>query len=149
MAAQHTLHMQKALDQMNLQLHHVLSSITGMSGLAILDAILAGERDPIQLAALCSRRVKNSRDTIAKAWQGDYRPEHLFALKQSLAAYRYYPRQIAELDAELETYLKDLPTSESAQAEMPKRTKRLPYQKEHNDPGLIYVGNSTESRAST
>jgi transposase len=134
MAAQHTLHMQKALDQMNLQLHHVLSSITGMSGLAILDAILAGKRDPIQLAALCSRRVKNSRDTIAKALQGDYRREHLFALKQSLDAYRYYQRQIAELDAELQTYLKELPTSESAQPEMPKRTKRLPYQKEHNDP---------------
>jgi transposase len=134
MAAQHTLHMQKALDQMNLQLHHVLSSITGRSGLAILDAILAGERDSIQLAGLCNRRVKNSRETIAKALQGDYRPEHLFALKQSLDAYRYYQRQIAELDAELEIYLKKLPTSESAQAEMPKRTKRLPYQKEHNDP---------------
>jgi hypothetical protein len=72
MATQHALHMQKALDQMNLQLHHVLSSITGMSGLAILDAILAGERDPVRLPALCSRRVKNSRDTIAKESPTEY-----------------------------------------------------------------------------
>ena len=134
MASQHTLHMQKALDQMNLQLHHVLSSITGVSGLAILDAILAGERDPVRLAALCSRRVKNSRETIAKALQGDYRREHLFALKQSLDAYRYFQHLMAQLDAELETYLKELKTSESAQTEIPKRTKRLPYQKEQNHP---------------
>lgn len=86
MASQQTLHMQKALDQMNLQLHRVLSSITGLSGLTILDAILAGERDPIQLAALCHSQVKNSRGTIAKALQGDYRREHLFALQQSLDA---------------------------------------------------------------
>jgi transposase len=85
-AAQQTLHMQKALDQMNLQLHHVLSSITGLSGLAILDAILEGKRDPVELAALCHRRVKTSRETVAKALRGDYRREHVFALKQSLDA---------------------------------------------------------------
>lgn len=58
MAAQHVLHMQKSLDQMNLQLHHVLSETTGLSGQVILDAILAGERDPIKLAELCHARVK-------------------------------------------------------------------------------------------
>ena len=71
MAAEHTMHMQKALSQMNLQLHHVLSEITGVSGLAILDAILAGERDPAKLASLCNWRVRSSRETVAKSLEGD------------------------------------------------------------------------------
>jgi transposase len=133
-ASQQTLLMQKALDQMNLQLHRVLSSITGLSGLTILDAILAGERDPLQLAALCHRQVKNSRERIAKALQGDYRREHLFALQQSLDAYRYFRRLIAQLDAELKSYLQELPTSTAAQSELPKGTKLR--QKERNDPAF-------------
>ncbi len=86
--ADHVRHMQKALDQMNLHLHHVLSDITGVSGERILDAILAGQRDPMQLAQVCHGGVKKSKDTIAKALEGDYRPEHVFALRQSLQAYR-------------------------------------------------------------
>ena len=82
MAAEHILHMQKALSQMNLQLHHVLSDITGTSGQAILDAILSGQRDPVALAQLCHRRVQSPRDKVAQALVGDYRPEHLFTLKQ-------------------------------------------------------------------
>src|SRR4051795_10286361 len=80
MAAEHVLHMQKALDQMNLQIHRVLSDVTGQSGQRILDAILAGERDPLALARLCDRRVRSSHQTVAKALEGDYRSEHLFAL---------------------------------------------------------------------
>ena len=99
MAAEHVLHMQKALDQMNLQIHRALNDITGVSGLKILDAILAGERDPLTLARLCHGGVKNSEDTIAKSLEGDYRPEHLFALRQSLAAYRYYQNLVLEADA--------------------------------------------------
>jgi hypothetical protein len=71
MAAEHVLHIQKALDQMNLQLHRVLSDITGESGLRILDAILAGQRDPLLLARLCNGRVRSSQDTIAKSLEGD------------------------------------------------------------------------------
>jgi len=95
------MHMQKALDQMNLQVHRVLSDITGLSGLRILDAILAGERNPVLLARLCQPRVKSSRDTVAKSLDGDYRVEHIFALRQSLAGYRYYQGLIAEVDADL------------------------------------------------
>ncbi|MGA7791462.1 MAG: IS110 family transposase [Candidatus Acidiferrales bacterium] len=84
MASEHILHMQKLLSQMNLQIHHVLSDITGASGLAILDAILAGERNPVQLAQLCNSRVKSPQEKVAKALEGDYRPEHVFTLKQSL-----------------------------------------------------------------
>jgi len=105
LAAMHTQHMQKALNQMNLQLHHVLSDLTGVTGLAILDAILAGERDPHVLAQHRDRRVQASPDTIAKALVGDYRPEHLFTLRQSLTSYRHYQHLLAECDAEVQALL--------------------------------------------
>ena len=92
------MHIQKALDQMNLQIHRVLNDIAGVSGLTILDAMLAGERDPLTLARLCHGGVKNSDDTIAKSLEGDYRPEHLIALRQSLAAYHYYKKLVLEVD---------------------------------------------------
>jgi transposase len=69
---------------MNLQIHHVLNEIMGASGLAILDAILAGNRDPVCLAHHCNIRVKSPRAKVAQALMGDKRPEHLFTLKQSL-----------------------------------------------------------------
>jgi transposase len=90
---------------MNVQLHHVLADITGLSGLAILDAILAGERDPKLLAQLRDGRVKTSEETIIEALTGDYRSEHLFTLKQSLAAYRYYQKLLADCDQEIEQTL--------------------------------------------
>jgi transposase len=107
LAAAHTQHIQKALNQMNLQLHHVLSDITGVTGLAILDAILAGERDPQVLAERRDHRIKASRETIAKALVGDYRTEHLFTLRQSLASYRHYQRLLGECDVEVQALLGD------------------------------------------
>ncbi len=105
-AASHVQRMQKALNQMNLQLHHVISDITGVTGLAILDAILAGTRDPQALAARRDRRIKASREAIAKALVGDYWSEHLFTLRQSLAAYRHDQTLIQECDAEVEHTLR-------------------------------------------
>jgi transposase len=133
MAAEHVLHMQKALDQMNLQIHRVLNDITGLSGLRIIDAILAGERDPVILARLCHSRVKSSEDTVAKSLEGDYRPEHLFALKQSLGAFRYYQALTTEADQELERYLREL-NSAATEATLPKRTKASPYQRCRYEP---------------
>ena len=101
MAATHVHHMQKALDQMNLQLHHVISDITGQTGLAIVDAILAGERDPTRLARPGHERIKASEEVIAKSLVGDYRAEHLSTLQQSLAAYRSYQQLIADCDKEI------------------------------------------------
>lgn len=101
MAATHVNHMQKALDQMNLQLHHVISDITGQTGLAIVDAILVGERDPFVLAKLRNDRIKASEEVIAKSLVGDYRAEHLFTLRQSLAAYRSYQKLIDDCDGEI------------------------------------------------
>ena len=75
-------HMQKALQQMNVQLHQVLSDVTGVSGLRIIEAILAGERDAKKMAGLADRRVRASLATIEKALRGDYRAEHLFVLQR-------------------------------------------------------------------
>jgi transposase len=105
-AATHVLRMQKALDQMNLQIHHVISDITGLTGLRIIDAILAGKRDAKELAALRDARIKATEETIIKSLVGDYRREHLFTLRQSLAAYRSYQKLVAECDREIEQQLK-------------------------------------------
>ena len=104
-AGRHVLHMQKALMQMNVQLHHVISDITGTTGLRIVDAILAGERDPRQLAKLRDPRCKKNEQTIAMALEGHWRDDHLFALKQAVEFYRFYHCQLAELDERLESYL--------------------------------------------
>ena len=101
----HVQHMQKALDQMNLQLHHVISDITGVSGIAIIEAVLNGERDPVVLSKMCDKRIKASRPTIAAALVGDYRREHLFTLRQSLHAYRQCQELIAACDREIEQHL--------------------------------------------
>ena len=108
MAAVHIQHLQKALDQMNIQLHHVISDITGTTGLAIVEAILAGERDPQRLARLRDPRIVASEATVAEALIGDYRPEHLFALRQSLQAYRQYQGWISDCDIEIEQRLRKL-----------------------------------------
>jgi transposase len=101
MGATHVNHMQKALDQMNLQLHHVISDVTGLTGLAIIDAILGGERNPFTLAKLRHDRIKASEEVIAKSLVGDYRIEHLFTLRQSLTAYRSYQHLIDDCDREI------------------------------------------------
>jgi hypothetical protein len=116
--------MQKALDQMNLQLHHVISDITGVTGLAIIDAILSGERDPTTLAALRNWRVHASADTITKALVGDYRPEHVFTLRQSLGAYRYYQQLVADCDVEIERHLTALPDADAGVVSPPRSVAR-------------------------
>lgn len=108
-AAVHVQHMQKALTQMNLQIHHVLSDITGKSGLAIVDAILAGKRDPEQLAKLADGRIHAERETVIKSLVGNYRSEHLFTLRQSLEAYRHYQKMLVDCDREIEQRMGQLP----------------------------------------
>jgi transposase len=100
--APHISHMQKALQQMNIQLAHVLTDITGDTGLAILRAIIAGERDGVKLAQLRNPHCKSSQETIAKALTGNWRGELLFALQQSLELYDFYTQQIAACDAQIQ-----------------------------------------------
>ena len=99
--AAHIQHMQKALQQMNLQLTQVITDVTGVTGLAIIRAIVAGERNPQQLAALRQPTCKQNAETIAKALAGNYRREHLFALEQALALYDVYTEQMRACDAEI------------------------------------------------
>jgi transposase len=87
---------------MNLQLAHVLSDVTGVTGLAIIRAIVAGERDPLKLAQLRNPGCKSPTDMLAQALSGDWKAEELFVVKQSLEIYDFYSRQVAECDAEIE-----------------------------------------------
>ena len=98
-------HMQKALFEMNVQLSNVLSDITGESGLRIIEAILAGERNPEQLAALCSTRIKASRQTVAKSLHGNWDEALLFCLKTALETYRFSKNQIQDCDHCIERQL--------------------------------------------
>jgi transposase len=107
-AASHIQHMQKALTEMNLQLHHVVADITGTTGLRIIRAILAGDRDPEALARLRHYSCHSSAETIAKALTGSYRPEHLFALEQALALYDAYHEKASACDARIEAVLREL-----------------------------------------
>ena len=100
--AAHIQHMQKALLQMNLQLTQVLSDITGVTGLAILRAMVAGERNPQTLAQLRQGRCEHSPEDLVKALTGHYRSEHVFALKQALALFDAYTEQLCECDEEIE-----------------------------------------------
>jgi transposase len=100
--APHIQHMQKALQQMNVQLSQVLRDIGGLTGLSIIRAMVAGERNPVVLAQLADPRCHSSQDEIAKALTGSYRPEHVFALQQALALYDAYTGQLAECDRQLE-----------------------------------------------
>jgi transposase len=94
-------HMQKALQQMNLQLTQVLSDITGVSGLAIIGAIVEGERDPAKLASMVQRNVRASSRAIEAALKGDYRPEHLFLLRQAFELYHTYEEKINNCDQQI------------------------------------------------
>jgi transposase len=98
-------HMQEALFEMNVQLSNVISDITGESGLRIIEAILAGERNPEQLAALCSTRIKASRQTVAKSLHGNWDEALLFCLKTALKTYRFSENKIQQCDHCIERQL--------------------------------------------
>src|SRR6266540_7564890 len=104
-AGQHVQHMRKALVQMNLQLQYVVEDITGATGMRIIRAILSGERDPHRLAALRDERCKSSAVTIAKALQGDWRQEHLFALAQAVELVEAYQAKVAACDERIQAHL--------------------------------------------
>lgn len=109
-AARYIQQMQKALTQMNLQLHHVISDLTGTTGLAIIRAIIGGERDADVLAKYRDPRCKNNISTIKAALTGNYRAEHLFALTQSLELYDYFQLKIEACDDQIEANLAEFAT---------------------------------------
>jgi transposase len=123
-AAAHVQHMQKALMQMNLQLHHVVSDISGVTGMKILRAIIAGERDPGVLAQHRDVRCRASVATIRSALTGHYQPEHVFALRQAVELYDTYQSKLLACDAEIEKCVHALPTSGVAGQPPPPRRRR-------------------------
>ena len=127
--AAHIQHMQKALELMNLKLTYVLSDLTGQTGMQIIRAILAGERNPQVLATYRHGRCKHSEAEIAKALTGNYRREHLFTLQQAVDLYETYGQQIATVDAEMEKLYTALQPPDDGNAPQtkppqPKRQKR-------------------------
>jgi transposase len=127
----HIQHMQKALEQMNVKLHKVVADLTGTTGMAIIRAILAGERDPVALAQLRDRRCKNPAEVIAKSLEGNWRAEHLFALRQAVTLYDTYTEQLAACDGEIEAHLQTLPDRSGGQqppapARKPTTNRSLP-----------------------
>lgn len=109
MGAAHVQHMQKALDRMNVKVHDVISSLIGVSGLKMVRAILAGEREPERLAALCDRQIlKQKKARLLKALAGSWQAEHLFALRQGLEGWEFYQRQIGACDEQIAQVLRQL-----------------------------------------
>jgi len=119
-AAAHIQHMQKALTQMNLQLQHVVTDVTGVTGLKIIRDIVAGVRDPQALAKHRDPRCKAWEETIREALVGNYQPEHVFALAQSLELYDFYQRQVGHCDERIEQTLRAL------RARLPEPSQPLP-----------------------
>lgn len=116
-------HMQKALTQMNIQLSNVISDVVGETGQKILRAIVAGERDGQVLAAMKNGRIRASSDEIAKSLQGNWRAEHLFALKQALDMFDFIGTQLAECDRKIEQQLESLHVHEGEPAKGKKRSR--------------------------
>ncbi len=126
MAASHEQHLQKALERMNLKIHDVISDLTGVSGLKLITAILAGERNPVALLALCDPQIqKKKADRLCQALEGNWKEEHLFALRQAYELWQSYQTKIAECDQAIAKVLEALagPVDPAAPAP-PAATKR-------------------------
>jgi transposase len=134
-AGRHIQRIQKAMTQMNIQLANVLSDVSGMTGQAIVKAILAGERDPHQLAGFRDCRVKASAEEIARSLEGNWQEDLLFVLKQEQDGYEFCQKQMAECDLRLQQYLQQR-EDRSAGANLPeeKRKERLRKKKKGNAP---------------
>lgn len=104
-AGQHIQHMEKALEQMNLKLTETISDITGVTGRAIIQAIVRGTRDPRKLAKYRDKRIKASEEQIAQALTGSYRDEHLCELKLAFEAWQFYQKQLDHIDTQIEQQL--------------------------------------------
>src|SRR5205807_9398070 len=115
----------KALAQRNLEREHVISDIAGLTGRAIVDAILVGQRDVTELAKLRDPHIKADTETIRKSLEGNWRPEHLFTLGQSRDLYRIYQQQIVNCDLEIEKMLREFePRTDPAERPLPPDRKR-------------------------
>jgi len=121
-ASHFTLHMQKALDQMNVLVHRAVSDITGKTGMGIIRAIVGGNHDPLSLATYRDPRCQKTPKEIADALSGNFRKDYLFTLKQALESYDHIQKQIEDCDLELEEYLQSFqPKIDVMKRPLPKR----------------------------
>jgi transposase len=120
MAATAILHMQKALDLMNVRLHHVISQLHGVSGLRIVDAILKGERDPVALARLCDGRIRSKKEAeVIASLEGHWQEHHIFALRQAYEHYQFLQQQVAACDQRIANLLAEVTAPLPAQTREP------------------------------
>jgi transposase len=125
MAGSHEQHMQKALERMNLKIHDVISDLTGVSGLKMVQAIIGGERNPVALLALCDPQIqKNKAGRLRAALEGSWKTEHLFALRQAYELWQFYQQKIVECDQAIEAVLTELAGPEDPKNPAPPPIKR-------------------------
>ena len=129
MAATHVQHMQQALERMNIKLHDVIASLTGVSGLAVVRAILDGERDAQRLLELCAVQIQRAKaERVKQSLLGTWTDEHLFALRQALQSWEHYQGQIAECDLRVKALLQEMNPATAAEragvACAPKQARR-------------------------
>jgi hypothetical protein len=108
--------MQKSMITMNVQLSNTISDLSGTTGLAIIRAILTGERNPEKLAKLRDWRIKASEEEVARSLEGNWREDMLFELRQSVDAYDFIQKQVAKCDQRLQTLMAELPMREAPAA---------------------------------
>jgi transposase len=132
LSSQHILHMQKALDLMNIKLHNVISEIHGVSGMRILKAIISGNHNPKELLLLCEESIlKKKQDLVLSSLQGNFRKEYIFMLKQAVEAYEFYLSKMLECDKQIEV----LPQKINDGKTVPSNIKK-PKQIRHNAPKI-------------
>lgn len=132
-AASHVQHMQKALERMNVKLHDVISSLAGASGLAVVRAIVAGERSPDRLLALCDKQIQRSKaERVKESLRGTWAPEHVFALRQALQSWEHYQSLVGECDRQIEALLPP-PSDDSDAGQKGKAVKRAGVNAPHID----------------
>jgi transposase len=138
-------HMQKALTEMNVQLHNVISDLAGVTGQAIVRAILKGQRDPVQLAGLRDRRIQAREQELVESLRGNWKEDVLFELQQAVEAYDFHQEQRARCDVRLQQYMTALPSRETRPAEAatevpepgsPRRKRRAPRKPKGNQPAF-------------
>jgi transposase len=132
-SGQHVQHMQKALEQMNVKLAEVVSDVSGVTGMAIIRAILRGERNPLELAKLRNDHCKRTEAQIARALYGNWRAEHLFALQQAVTLYDCYRQQLQVCDEQLQAYLKTFADQSQGRPRPPRQVRRR-RERRLNDP---------------
>ena len=134
-SGQHVQHMQKALEQMNVKLAEVVSDVSGVTGMAIIRAILRGERDPLELAKLRNDHCMRTQAEIARALYGNWRAEHLFALRQAVTLYECYRQQLRLCDEQLQAYLTTFTDRSEGRPRPPRQVRRV-RERKSNDPAF-------------